>query len=262
MILDEILSHKRGEIAERARRAPIAELTRRAESEPPAISLAEVLGADGVALIAEIKRASPSMGSLAVDLRAEVAARTYLENGAAAISVLTDERFFHGTLEDLSAAKRIVGRTLPVLRKDFIVDRYQVVEARAAGADAVLLIVRTLTWDDLHALYAEIVRWGMTPLVEVHDEEEIEPALSLGPTVVGINTRDLSDMSVDLARFGRLRACLPDSVIAVAESGIESAADVERVKRMGANAVLVGSALIQASDLGGKVRELVLGGAP
>ncbi|MGB2982323.1 MAG: indole-3-glycerol phosphate synthase TrpC [Candidatus Bipolaricaulia bacterium] len=263
MILDEIVSHKGGEIADRKLRAPIAELMRQAESQPAPVDIAEALGGEGVALIAEIKRASPSKGALAPNLQAETLAKIYAENGASAISVLTDERFFSGTLADLSAAKRAVassGRSLPILRKDFLLDRYQVVEARAAGADAVLLIVRILSDDDLHELYAEVSRWKMTALVEVHDETEIERALSLNPTVVGINTRDLSDFSIDLDVFGRLRTRLPDSVIAVAESGIDSAADVARVGKMGADAVLVGGALVQAPDTAKKVRELVSGG--
>jgi indole-3-glycerol phosphate synthase len=265
MILDEIVSHKRGEIADRKRSAPIAELTGRAESQPAPVDFAKALRTEGVALIAEIKRASPSKGSFAPNLRAEIAAEIYAENGASAISVLTDERFFHGALADLAAAKQAVARTgrrVPVLRKDFILDRYQIVEARAGGADAVLLIVRILPDDALRALYAEILRWKMTALVEVHDEGESERALRLNPAVVGINNRNLTDFSIDLATFGRLRARLPDSVICVAESGIDSTADVVRVREMGADAVLVGGALVQAPDIGAKVRELVAGGMP
>ena len=263
MILDEIVSHKRGEIADRKRTVPIGELTRRAESQPAPVDFAGALRTGAVALIAEIKRASPSKGSFAPNLQAEIVAETYVENGASAISVLTDERFFSGSLADLATAKQAVaraGRSVPILRKDFILDPYQVVEARAAGADAVLLIVRILPDDELRALYADVSRWKMTALVEVHDEADIERALRLNPTVVGINSRNLSDFSVDLAIFGRLRARLPASVVAVAESGIGSAADVARVGEMGADAVLVGGALVQATDIGAKVRELVAGG--
>lgn len=263
MILDEIVSHKREEVADRKRSVPVAEPTRRAELQPAPVDFAEALRTEGVALIAEIKRASPSKRSLAPDLRAEIVAETYAENGASAISVLTDERFFDGSLADLAAAKRAVartGRSVPILRKDFIIDRYQVVEARAAGADAVLLIVRILPDDGLRELYAEVSRWKMTALVEVHDEGDIERALRVNPTVVGINSRNLYDFSIDLTVFGRLRARLPESVVAVAESGISSAADVARVAEMGADAVLVGGALVQASDIGEKVREFISGG--
>jgi len=263
MILDDIASHKRGEIADRKRSVPIADVNLRAEAQSPPLDLAKALEGEDVALIAEIKRASPSKGVFAPDLRVESVARTYIENGVSAISVLTDERFFSGTLDDLAVTKRTVadsGRAIPILRKDFILDRYQVAEARAAGADAVLLIVRILPDDELRELHADVTRWRMTPLVEVHDEAEIERALRLNPTVVGINTRDLSDLSIDLDLFGRLRRYLPDSVIAVAESGIGSADDVARVGRMGADAVLVGGALVQAADIGEKVRDLVRGG--
>ncbi len=259
MILDTIVAHKRQEISEHKQRVPVLELAARAHERSDPLDLAAALRGDTVSLIAEIKRASPSKGALASDLRAEVLARTYAENGASAISVLTDERFFSGTLADLETVKEFLSREgwlIPVLRKEFILDPYQVVEARAHGADGVLLIVRILSDRELANLYSETCRWGMTSLVEVHDEHDIERALRLGAPVIGINNRNLSDFSTDLAVFGQLRSFLPGSAVAIAESGIGSAQDVARVQAMGARAVLVGEALITAFDVAAKTREL------
>jgi indole-3-glycerol phosphate synthase len=182
-------------------------------------------------------------------------AHTYAANGAAALSVLTDEKFFQGSLSDLSTARAAAG--LPALRKDFVVDGYQVHEARAAGADAVLLIVAALRVDQLQELHAQINDLGMTALVEVHDEAEVETALQLAPQLIGVNNRNLHDFTVDLQTTARLRKCLPAGVALVAESGIHTADDVARVRDMGAAAILVGEALVTASNVGAKVRELV-----
>ncbi len=265
MILDEIVSHKRSEIAERKGRVSLSDLVSRAEQQAAAIDFAKALQGEGVSLIAEIKRASPSKGSFAPDLQAESVASVYARNGAAAISVLTDERYFSGSLDDLEAAKQAVtdnGRSIPILRKDFILDLYQVVEARASGADAILLIVRILTDDELALLCAEIEGWGMTALVEVHDEVDVERIGALSPAVVGINQRNLSDFRTDLTVFAQLRKILPAETVVVAASGIRSAADVAHVAAQGADAVLVGEALVTAADVGEKVRELIGGGAP
>ena len=265
MILDEIVSHKRSEIAERKWRVPVSDLMAQAEQQAAAIDFAKALQGEGVSLIAEIKRASPSKGSFAPDLQAESVASVYARNGAAAISVLTDERYFSGSLDDLEAAERAVtdsGRSIPILRKDFILDPYQVIEARASGADAILLIVRILTDDELARLCAEIEGWGMTALVEVHDEVDVERIGALSPAVVGINQRNLSDFRTDLTVFARLRRSLSDETVVVAASGICSAADVANVAVQGADAVLVGEALVTAADMGEKVRELIDGGAP
>ena len=265
MILDEIVAHKRSEIANRKRQVSASELMTRAEHQPAAIGFAKALQGEGVSLIAEIKRASPSKGSFAPDLQAEAVASVYVRNGAAAISVLTDERYFSGSLGDLEAAKRAVansGRSIPILRKDIILEPYQVIEARASGADAVLLIVRILTDDELARLIKEIEGRGMTALVEVHDEVDIERIGALAPAVVGINQRNLSDFRTDLTVFGRLRRSLSDETVVVAASGIRSAADVAHAGAQGADAVLVGEALVTAADVGKKVRELIDGGAP
>jgi len=264
MILDEIVAHKRIEIAERKERVPVSGLTIQAEQQSSAADFAAALQGNGIALIAEIKRTSPSRGSFAPDLNAESVAAVYARNGAAAISVLTDKHYFSGDLSDLAAAKRAVsdsGRSLPILRKDFILDPYQVVEARAWGADAVLLIVRILTDDELARLYEAIERWGMTPLIEVHDLADVERIGSVAPAVVGINRRNLSDFRTDLSVFQRLRRAVPDQTVVVAASGIRSSADVARVAMQGADAVLVGEALVTAVNVGAKVRELI-GGAP
>jgi indole-3-glycerol phosphate synthase len=180
---------------------------------------------------------------------------TYATNGAAALSVLTDEKFFQGSLNDLSVARAAAG--VPALRKDFIVDSYQVYEARAAGADAVLLIVAALRLDQMQELHELIHSLGMTALVEVHDEAEVEIALQIDPKLIGVNNRNLHDFSVDLQTTERLRKCIPANIALVAESGIHTANDVARVRDMGVDAILVGEALVTASDVGAKVRELV-----
>jgi len=263
MILDEILTHKRAELTALQERSTRSALESRARARRPAIDFAESLRGKGVSLIAEVKRASPSRGALALGLRVESIVKTYAENGASALSILTDERFFAGRLADLETARKTLDHhqmRLPVLRKDFVIDPSQVIEARAAGADAVLLIARVLSDEALRRLVEETRQWGMTPLIEAHDEDDIDRALRLDPAVVGINSRNLSTFETDPSRFGRLCSRIPDSVIVVAESGIRSAADVIRAGRMGADAVLVGEALVTAFDVGAKVRELVRGG--
>jgi len=264
MILDKIVAHKRREIAQRKQRVPLSELTSQARKQGDPLDLAAALQGDTVSLIAEIKRASPSKGAFAPDLQVQDTAQIYAEHGASAISVLTDERFFSGTLTDLAAAKACLVSeqyTIPVLRKEFILDPYQIVEARAHGADAVLLIARIVSAGNLANLYAETRRWGMAALIEVHDETDIEHVIRLDAPVLGINNRNLADFQTDLSVFGRLRALLPPSTLAVAESGVRSAADIARLKAMGANAVLVGEALITSPEPAAKIRELVAGGS-
>jgi indole-3-glycerol phosphate synthase len=227
---------------------------------PAALPLAEALRGETVAVIAEIKRASPSKGAIAPDVIATDVARAYLDGGAAAISVLTDETFFRGTLDDLEAVAALAhgGATPhPILRKDFIVDAFQVIEARAAGADAVLLIVVALEDTRLCELLAAATAYGMDALVEVHDEREMERARHAGATLIGINNRDLRTFAVDLATTERLADDAPDDVTLVAESGIRTRADVERLRRAGAHAVLVGETLMRAPDRAAAVRELL-----
>ncbi|MFQ5854572.1 MAG: indole-3-glycerol phosphate synthase TrpC [Anaerolineae bacterium] len=257
MILDTIVAHKREELETLKVRRPLAELRAVAESMPPASGFAVALATPGVRLIAEIKRASPSRGVFRADLEPVALAKTYAENGATAISVLTDEHFFQGHLDDLRKIKRAYP-AVPVLRKDFLVDPYQVYEARAAGADAILLIVAALDDDLLADLLALTHDLGMHALVEVHDEAELNRALTLEPQVIGINNRDLWDFTVDLGTTERLHRLIPDGTIVVAESGIRTAADVQRLARAGVDAILVGEALVTAQDTAAKVRELCL----
>lgn len=269
MILDEIMAHKRQELRRRQQTVPVAELKARGSDRPPPLDLAAALRSGGVRLIAEVKRASPSKGVLCPDFDPVHLATTYAVNGAAAISVLTDGKFFQGELECLARIKSAIsnpknekGSPIPIMRKDFIFDSYQVYETHAHGADALLLIAAVLSDGMLAELLALTHDLGMIALVEVHDEEEVERALRLRPQVVGINNRNLWDFTVDLATFGRLRSLLPEDVVAVAESGVRTAADVRRLAGMGADAVLVGEALVTAPDVAAKVRELAAGGGP
>ena len=221
---------------------------------PPPRDLAAAVRAPGVSLIAEIKRASPSRGLLCPDLDPEVLARTYEAFGASAISVLTDEHFFQGSLQDLHEVRHAVH--LPILRKDFVVDPYQVFQARAAGADAVLLIVAALTDAELTSLYRLVHRLAMEALVEVHNIAELERALMLGPRLVGINNRDLHSFEVRLDTTLELRPLIPSETLVVAESGIHTTADVARLAAGAVDAMLVGESLVRAQDVGAKVREL------
>jgi len=254
-ILDEILRVKRNEVALRKRERPFAELRSAAERAPTPGDFVAALRVPGLSLIAEVKRASPSKGVLRETLDPARLARTYADSGAAAVSVLTDHEFFQGSLDDLRAVRE--GVDLPVLRKDFIFDPYQVVEARAAGADVVLLIVAVLADEALASLYELTCKLGMAALVEVHDERELERALAIEPRVVGVNNRDLRTFTVDLTTTARLRGRVPDDIVLVTESGIHSRTDVEQLEAMGADAMLVGEALVCAPDVRAKVRELI-----
>ena len=257
MYLDQIMTWKRQEVPRQKREMPVATLRARASLAPAARDFAAALRrrtSGRPRLIAEVKRASPSKGLLAHDFDAVRLATAYAAGGAAAISVLTDGRFFQGSLEHLAAVHQVV--SLPVLRKDFIIDPYQIVEARAAGADALLLIVAVLGDADLKNLLAETARWGMAALVEVHDEAEVKRALAAGAQIIGVNNRDLRDFSVNLEATARLRPLVPSEAILVSESGIHDASDVARVAAMGADAILVGEALVRAKDVTAKVREL------
>ncbi len=254
-VLDKILARKVEEIAERRAATPTAEMRRRAETTPdrPRDMMA-ALRRDCVALIAEVKCASPSKGLLTKDFAPVMIAATYAHNGAAAISVLTDEDFFRGSLDYLSAVRAAVD--LPLLRKDFIIDEYQVYEGRAAGADAILLIVAALADAQLRELYAITNGQGMTALVEVHNEWEMERALRLGARLIGINNRDLKTFNVDLEITARLAGMVDDDVLLVAESGIFTAADVREMGRLGAQAILVGESLVKAPDMVSLTRAL------
>ena len=252
-ILREILDRKREEVARRRREVPLARLRAEAAQAPPPRDFVAALSGPNLALIAEVKRASPSKGLLRADFDPVDLARRYEANGAAAISVLTDGPFFGGSLEHLRAVRRRV--RLPLLRKDFILDPYQVYEARAAGADALLLIVAALDDATLQALYRLTRRLGMAALVEVHDEAELARALRIGPRLIGVNNRDLRTFRVDLGTTARLRPQVPRGVLLVAESGIRGRSDAEGLAAAGADAILVGEALVRAADPGRKARE-------
>jgi indole-3-glycerol phosphate synthase len=260
-ILDEITGWKRREIAQARRLVPLTVLQASVALASPPRDLAAALRRpsppDGcpIRLVAEIKRASPSKGSLCPDLDAVALAGRFEANGAAAISVLTDQRFFGGSLHDLRAVRQRVA--LPVLRKDFILDPYQVYEARAAGADAILLIAAALDDGQLERLQRLARGLGMAALVEVHDEAELERARAIGPSLVGVNSRDLRTFRVDLETAARLRPLVPADVVVVAESGVRTRADVGRLAAAGVDAILVGEALVRAPDVGRKVKELI-----
>jgi indole-3-glycerol phosphate synthase len=210
--------------------------------------------AAGSSVIAEVKRKSPSKGHLAEILDPDDLARSYAAGGAGAISVLTEQRRFGGSLDDLRAVRKVVDT--PILRKDFIVEDYQLLEARAAGADLALLMCSALGDDDLRRLYEFARELGLTPLVEVHDEAETERAVALGAELIGVNARNLKTLEVDPSVFGRLAPLIPDDRVKVAESGIFSAADVQRYVDEGARVVLVGEALVKDGDPEAAVRTM------
>jgi indole-3-glycerol phosphate synthase len=257
--LDALLDGARRRVAEAQRREPLASLRERAIDAPAAPSLRDALAAPGVQVIAEIKRASPSKGDLVPDLDAPTQARAYVDGGAAAISVLTEPDRFKGSLADLAdvAALRV-----PTLRKDFVVDRYQVWEARAAGAAAVLLIVAALDEPTLAALHDEALGAGLAVLVEVHDAAEAAAARRIDAGIVGVNARDLRTFELDRDGFARLRPELPDDALAVAESGVRGPEDVVRAAQEGSDAVLVGESLVRAPDPRAAVAALVDAGRP
>jgi indole-3-glycerol phosphate synthase len=251
-VLDEILTTKRAEVE--GLRAREAQLSAALATAPPVRDFAGALRRPdgGLAVIAEIKRRSPSKGDLAPDLDPADTARAYAAGGAACLSVLTDGPFFGGELDDLRAAREASG--LPVLRKDFTVDPLQLVEARAAGADAALLIVAALPDDGLlRALHETATGLGLAVLVETHDEPELDRALALGPHVVGVNARDLGTFGEDLSVGERMAKRIPPAVVAVAESAIRTVDDARRMAAAGFDAVLVGEALVRAADPTGLV---------
>jgi len=245
-VLDGIVAGVREDLAGREARTPREQLERDLGSVAPARPVLEALRAPGVSVIAEVKRASPSKGHLGDIADPAALASAYARGGAAAISVLTEERRFRGTLADLDAVRAAV--PTPLLRKDFMVTSYQLLESRAHGADLVLLIVAALDQPTLARLHEEALALGMTALVEVHDTEEARRALDIGARVIGVNNRNLKTLAVDPATFGTVAAIVPDDVVRVAESGITGPDDVARHVAEGADAVLVGEALVVGGD--------------
>ena len=258
-VLDEIIDGVRVDLAEREAATPLDDLKLTARRQREALDPMPVFRADGVSVIAEVKRESPSRGTLAsIDDPAALAA-SYEAGGAATISVLTEERRFGGSLDDLHAVRAAVG--VPVLRKDFIVTSYQLWEARAAGADLALLIVAALNQNELESLVERAESIGLTPLVEVHDEEEVERALEAGATLVGVNARNLKTLEVDRDTFARLAPRIPDAVVRVAESGVRGPRDVFEYAKQGANVVLVGETLVRGENPREAVADLVAAGS-
>ncbi|WP_322795063.1 indole-3-glycerol phosphate synthase TrpC [Tepidiforma sp.] len=260
-ILDTILERRRVDVAAARQAVPPAELERRLPGAPPEIDFLARLRRDApMAVIAEIKRASPSKGDIAPGLDAAEQALRYARGGASAISVLTEPTWFKGTLDDMAAVRAALEALGPdrpgVLRKDFIIDEYQLLEARVHGADAVLLIVAALDDARLAALMAGARALGMQALVEVNNADEMERAAALGTDLIGINNRDLRSFRVDLATTERLASLVPPGALLAALSGISTRADVERFASVGATAVLVGESLMLAPDPAEKVREL------
>ena len=257
-ILNEIVDAKRREVRRLVAEVPISCLEERIEAQGPPLNLAGALWGSSVRIFAEVKKASPTGGLLMPDFDAASLAACYSANGAAAISVLTNSDHFQGSLEDMEAVGA-VGRPrgIPVLRKDFIFDPYQVYEARAHGADAILLIIAILPPESVRTLRELAEKFWMQCLVEVHDESELAVALDAGAEIVGINNRDLRTFKTDLGVTERLAPLVPDGKVIVSESGISSVDHVKRVGEAGAHAALVGEALISAADIGAKLRELV-----
>ena len=258
-VLDEIIAGVREDLAERQERIPLDKLKERASRVVPALDADARLRQPGIAVIAEVKRSSPSAGEIAAITDPSALAVDYERGGASVISVLTESRRFSGSLDDLVAVRAAVD--VPVLRKDFIVTSYQVWEARAHGADVVLLIVAALEQNALVALLERVESLGMTALVEVHDADEARRAVDAGARIIGVNARDLRTLDVDRATFGRIAPLLPDTVVKVAESGVRGPHDLLAYAAAGADAVLVGEGLVKQHDPRQAVADLVAAGA-
>lgn len=254
MILEEIIAHKRAELAERIARRPGRQVAEAAQRAPARADFRSALTRSGLAVIAEIKGASPSRGTIRSDYDPVATVRAYEAGGAAALSVLTDEKYFRGSWQALTAV--CDATALPVLCKEFIIDPYQIDEARLAGAAAVLLIVSVLEGAALQQAIAHARRRGMRALVEVHTGEEVRQALDAGAEIIGINNRDLRTLQVDLAVTARLRPLIPPGVVVVSESGFERREQVEQVEALGVDAILVGTSLMASGDPAAKLREL------
>jgi len=255
-ILDEILAQKHREIAAARDRVAFASLEARIPSAPPVRGfLAALKSAERPGLIAEVKKASPSAGLIRADFDPVTIARQYEVAGATCLSVLTDEHFFHGHLDFLRDIRQIV--RIPIMRKEFIIDRYQIAEARVAGADCVLLIAECLDDSQLHDLYAYAQSLGMDALIELYDLENVPRVLATGTKLVGINNRDLRTFVTSLQHTFRVRQQIPDDVLLVSESGISTHAHIQQLRSGGIGAVLVGESLMRQPDIGNAVRELM-----
>ena len=256
MFLDRIVAEKLDELEQRQKIVPLPELRAAIKEKPLPLDLAAALAGDSLCLIAEVKRASPSRGVLCPNLDPVKLADTYAQCSAAAISVLTESRYFGGSREDLEAIRHQLPN-IPLLRKDFILEPYQIFESRAWGADAVLLIVAILDDTGLEELLSLSHDLGMQCLVEVHNEEELKRALAHDAEIIGINNRDLDTMAVDINVTRRLRPLIPPGRIVVSESGIKGRGEMQKLKEWGVDAVLIGEALVTANDVAAKIKELL-----
>lgn len=255
MLLDEICSHKRDEVGRQKRLVPLVQVEERLRDARRVRDFRTALRKPGMSLIAEIKRVSPVKGMLRAGVEPVELAGLYEQGGARAISVLTDAHYFNGSIDDLAAVRQSVA--LPCLRKDFVVDEYQVYEARAAGADAILLIVRALSGKQLKDYLQLATELGMAALVEVHDAAEIEQALEVKARIIGINNRDLATFETDLSTTLQLRRLVPGGHVLVSESGIYTRDQVKMLEDAGVDAILVGEALLTSEDVVEKIRELL-----
>jgi indole-3-glycerol phosphate synthase len=258
-VLESIVAGVKEDLEARQEKCPMDALKKRAARNPGAKDARQILASKEVSVIAEVKRQSPSKGEIADISDPAALATEYEAGGAAVISVLTETRRFGGSLADLDAVRGKVD--VPVLRKDFIITPYQVWEARAHGADMVLLIVAALEQMALESLVERVHSLGMTALVEVHEEDEVQRAVDAGARVIGVNARSLKSLEVDRGTFGRIAPMIPDGIVRVAESGIRDSHDVVEYARMGADAVLVGEALVKNRDPRTAVAEMVAAGA-
>jgi indole-3-glycerol phosphate synthase len=258
-VLDEILEGVRADLAERQRQVPLEQLKEMARRAPSPLDAMAALKAEGVSVIAEVKRASPSRGAMAEIGDPAALAAEYEAGGARIISVLTERRRFGGSLEDLVAVRRAV--QVPILRKDFIVSSYQLWEARAHGADLALLIVAGLEQSALVSLVERAQSIGLLPLVEVHADEELERAVEAGATVIGVNARNLATLELDRSVFTRIAPRIPEGVVKIAESGVRGPHDLLQYAASGADAVLVGESLVTEKDPRAAVADLVTAGS-
>jgi len=258
MILDQIVADNLRELEARKHGFPLEELKRIASEQSPPLDFASALRSNHIQLIAEVKKASPSRGVIRPDFNPVEIAQTYASNGASAISVLTEGRYFQGSLNHLREIRNALGsKRLPLLRKDFIYDPYQVYESRAYGADSLLLIVAILKPEKLKELLQLSQQLGMSCLVEVHNEAELQIALRSGAEIIGINNRDLTTFTVDLSTTERLRPLIPPDRIVVSESGIKDRSDMEKMREWGVDAVLIGESLVSAPNIAAKMKELL-----
>jgi indole-3-glycerol phosphate synthase len=256
-MIEELVEAARAGVERRRAEVPLEDLARRLSERPEQRPFGEAMTRPGLSLVAEFKRRSPSAGQIRDGAEPAELARAYEEGGAAALSVLTDERHFGGSLSDLSESRAAC--ELPILQKDFVVDRYQVYEAAVAGADAILLIVAALDDDDLDAFHAEARELDLDCLIEVHRESELERALTVDADLIGINNRNLDDFSVDVQTTFELITDVPAGKAVVSESGIADRDTLDELERVGVDAVLIGEALMRADDPAAKVRELTAG---